>query len=88
MPTTKKTSVTSTKKAVKSTAKVNVSVHMPGEVPAKKSFTKGTTIAQLVESMNLTGYAIVLNGKTVSSTSNVALSKDDVLRVGVPTKNG
>ena len=88
---TSKTSKT-TKPAVKKTEKVvkaksfNVSFQGVGSLPAEVSVKAGLTLGEFVEGQNLTDYTVSLNGSTSVSNDKV-LTKGDVIRVGLRTKN-
>lgn len=86
MPTPKTSSKAAKPAAKKTTAKVVVNLQMPGQVPAKRTLTAGTTVGQFVQDESLTGYEISVAGKTV--TNATVLEKNDIIRVGIKTKNG
>ena len=85
MPRVKKeTSAPAKKTAVKS---FKINFQKPGEMPESKTVKAGSTVADIVADLNLSGYTISLNGSTVKENSTTQLAKDDVLRVGIKTKN-
>lgn len=77
---------TSTKtKPAKKSAGFSINFQKPGSLPEKVKVAAGSTVKDLVETLNLEGYTISVNGSTASQTT--PLSKDAVVRVGVKTKN-
>ena len=74
-----------TKPAKKRATSVVVSVHLPGQLPKDVKLASGSTLADIVKDMNLDGYDISLNGSKESGSTK--LSKGDIVRVGVKTKN-
>ena len=65
---------------------VNVLLQKPMSMPETLKVEKGTTIDDLITSLNLEGYIVRVNSQDVSD--NYELEKDDVIRVGVKTKQG
>ena len=83
-PATKKT----TKKAepkVEKKSGITVSVHLPGSLPKTLDLNAGATLADVIKDMNLASYDVTLNGEKVSERT--ILAADDIVRVGVKTKN-
>jgi len=79
---------TSTKKTTtaKRVASVSINFRAPAEPAAAVKVKKGSTLADLIEDRNLDGYVVSLNGSTTVSKETV-LAKDDVVRIGIKTKN-
>jgi sulfur carrier protein ThiS len=67
--------------------KIKINFQRPGELAEELLIPEGSTVANVVESLNLDGYTISLNGETVEAESTAILQKKDILRVGVKTKN-
>lgn len=89
---TSKTSKT-TKKAVAKKATVKkvvksfkVSFQGVGSLPADVEVKSGLTLGEFVSGQNLTDYTVSLNGST-SVANDKVLTKGDVIRVGLKTKN-
>ncbi|MHB9147686.1 MAG: hypothetical protein ACYC2U_04630 [Candidatus Amoebophilus sp.] len=78
---------TSTKTATKAAKSFKINLQKPGNAPEVISVKAETTVADFVNDMNLDGYVISLNGSTVNASSTQKLTKDDILRVGIKTKN-
>ena len=87
MAAAKKTTGTGTKTRTKKPKTIKINYHVPGEPATQISVVDGITVAELVKNMNLDGYTISLNGNTVKSDSAAILQKDDIIRVGIKTKN-
>ena len=86
MPT-KKVAKTSTKKpTVKKASAKDISIEFaaPGSIPEKRKVKAGTTIEQLLGTVDK-AYSIRVNQETVDASYE--LQNDDVVRVGVNTKN-
>jgi len=81
MPRTPKTTKTTSTRA----KKVEVSIHLPGKTPEVSKYAAGSTLGDVIADMNLDGYDVSLNGNKASS--GATLSKGDIIRVGVKTKN-
>ena len=86
MATSKNTSTRTTTKVAKPKS-FKINLQKPGSAPETVSVAIGTTVTKFVEDMNLDGYVISLNGSTVNADSTKELAKDDILRVGIRTKN-
>lgn len=82
-----KKDATSTKTTAKVAKSITINFQKPGELPTKLKVAGGTTVAQLAEELNLTGYAISVDGQSVGTGSNAVLAKDSTVRVGIRTKN-
>lgn len=86
----------STKKAATKVAKTTtrkrvaksftVSVQLPGQPAEKKSVKAGTTLADFSKDLNLDGYIVRLNSREAAASTE--LQKDDVIRIGIKTKQG
>lgn len=77
---------TKTTATTKRTAKtVKVSVHLPGQLPQESTYKADATLADVIADFNLDGYDVSLNGS--KSSNSTPLSKGDIIRVGVKTKN-
>jgi sulfur carrier protein ThiS len=79
---------TTEKKAVtkKATAKTfSISYQRPGVAPENLKMKAGTTVSDLIQEMNIEGYIISINGVQADKTQ--LLAKDDIVRVGIKTKN-
>ena len=83
----KKAADASTKTTTKVAKSITINFQKPGELPAKLKIANGTTVQQLAEELNLTGYAISVDGSSVGANSSKVLVKDSTVRVGIRTKN-
>ena len=92
MATSKKTTTSKTSTAKKPAVKkavvksFHVSFQGVGSLPAEVSVKSGLTLGEFVKGQNLTDYTVSLNGST-SISNDKALTKGDVIRVGLKTKN-
>jgi hypothetical protein len=95
MATTKKatapkkttTKVAKTVKAKTFKAKTfKVNFQCPAKLPEILTVKAGTTIKEFVEDMNIAGYEVSVNGIPVQDFET-PLSKEDIIRIGVKTKN-
>jgi hypothetical protein len=78
--------VAKTTKTTKTTSKkIEVSLHLPGKMPENVKLAAGSTLGDVIADMNLDGYDISLNGSKASNKT--VLTKGDIVRVGVHTKN-
>lgn len=89
--TTSKTSKTTKKAPAKVAKKVvaksfKVSFQGVGSLPADVEVKSGLTLGEFVSGQNLTDYTVSLNGST-SVANDKVLTKGDVIRVGLKTKN-
>lgn len=88
---TRSTKTTTSKAAEKSSRKKSaskmfaISVHLPGSMPKSMDLAEGATLGDVIKDMNLDGYDVTLNGE--KSSQSTSLSTDDIIRVGVKTKN-
>ena len=67
-------------------AYVKVFLHKPASAPENVRSEKGTTLEQLVDELNLSQYIVRVNGKKVSK--KYELQNNDVIRIGIKTKQG
>lgn len=87
MPTPKKASAKKTTTTKKTTGRAFiVNVQLPGQPADKKSMKPGSTVADLIQDMNLDGYVVRVNAREVPTST--VLVKGDNIRVGVKTKQG
>ena len=87
--TTAKKSNATKKPAVKrAPAKKTVSISFQGvgSLPTTIQLEQGMTLEKFKASQELGGYTISVNGSTVADS--YVFSKDDVVRIGLKTKNG
>jgi hypothetical protein len=91
MATTKK-KATAPKKTTTKVAKTvkaktfKVNFQCPAKLPEILTVKAGTTVKEFVEDMNIAGYEVSVNGITVQDF-DTPLSKEDIIRIGVKTKN-
>ena len=87
MPRTTKSESTlgsaKTTKSTKTASTVTVKLQLPGQL-AETAKVK-PTVAELIEDRNLGNYEVSVNGSKVSSS--YTFQKNDIVRVGVPTKS-
>lgn len=90
--TSKTSKTTKTASAKKATVKkvvaksFKVSFQGVGSLPADVEVKSGLTLGEFVSGQNLTDYTVSLNGST-SVANDKVLTKGDVIRVGLKTKN-
>lgn len=86
MPTTRTSTRKSTTKKKTSGRAFQVDYQKPGELPTKLSVKPNTSLADFIGNMSLDGYVVSVNGSTRNKDDYV-IKKDDVIRIGVKTKN-
>lgn len=90
-PRAKKTEqpVAETKKATKKAAApktVEINIQRPGQIPEKFKVPAGSTLSNLKNTLNLDGYVFAVNGGSVNDS--YTFQKDDLVRIGLKTKQG
>jgi hypothetical protein len=81
----KKTAPKKTAKAVKPAKTFSVNLQKPGSLPEVLKVKAGVKLSDIIENRSLQDYQLSVNGHTESPS--YTLVKDDVIRVGLPTKN-
>jgi hypothetical protein len=74
--------------AKKTTAKAKtfkINLQKPGSLPEKVTVKAGVKLSDIIEARSLQDYQLSVNGHT--EDASYKLQKDDVIRVGLPTKN-
>lgn len=87
--TTKEAPVKKAAAKVAKTAKVkkiNLKIQKPASLPEEYKINSGATVNDLSVELNLSGYVFTVNGKEVNN--GYAFENDDLVRIGVKTKQG
>jgi hypothetical protein len=74
-----------TKKTTAKPKTFKVDLQKPGSLPEKVTVKAGVKLSDIIEARSLQDYQLSVNGHT--ENASYTLQKDDVIRVGLPTKN-